>query len=472
MLTVKYTDESYEPVWSYYRGDDEKAQMLWQHPTGDIYLVLNLCASETGQQEQEFLPSGPNKDPSRQSYTALELEDMGGAQITTLVGPPAGKIATLEGDLSNMQLSTLLQSISMSKMTGCLRVSNPLGSANIFFEDGTPTHAESLEAKGDQAIIELVTWEEGEFHFYPDEKSLEKTVKRRVDGLLMEGVGLLDQNKYVKEQGLKPQSYLIRVNDRLTEEEFKTVLSNKGAPLDMDTQKRFYGFIDNASTFLDVLRRMPMIKNEWVPLMFNMLSCGLVRLSDTPPAGVVIQPVLNLPEFQIDRPAIQGVLRSITRPETGLLTYPAFLYMLEQDFTKSATLGIPLCLLVFEAKLRVGDALQSLPMQFIRECVKRVESAKRPIDVMGHFETFDFAIFMPNTQVKSAKVFAARLMEMLAADPFVPRPFGQLALFFGIAGAPEDTMELNVMLSAARECKRRGIEGGTPVTTLKELGQR
>src|SRR6185437_6170428 len=72
MLTVKCTDESYEPVWSYYRGDDDKAQMLWQHPTGDIYLVLNLCASETGQQEQEFLPSGPNKDPARQSYTALE----------------------------------------------------------------------------------------------------------------------------------------------------------------------------------------------------------------------------------------------------------------------------------------------------------------------------------------------------------------------------------------------------------------
>ena len=92
--------------------------------------------------------------------------------------------------------------------------------------------------------------------------------------------------------------------------------------------------------------------------------------------------------------------------------------------------------------------------------------------MIGHFETFDYALFMPNTQTKTAKVFAARVMEMLSADPFVPRPMGQLTLYFGISCAPEDTMDLPTMLSAAREAKRRGCESGSPVTTGKELGPR
>jgi hypothetical protein len=486
MLTVKLDSESYEPMWSYYRGDDDRAQMLWQHPTGDINLVLNLCAGETGQEGADYtsvsaiqhmhhlhpaVVDAP-KQTSNQPTLSAAADTLRMTGTTTGSGPLPGKIASLEGDLSNMQIPTLLQSINMSKMTGMLQITQASTVASIYFEDGVPTHAESPEATGDQAIVELITWEEGEFHFYPNDRKSDRTVKRRVDALLMEGVTLLDQNKYVKEQGLKPTSYLIRAHERITEDQFKQALT-KGAPLDFETQKRFYGFIDNISTLIDVLRRMPMIKIEWVPIMFNLLSCGLVKLSDTPPAGMVpVAPLVNLPPYEIDRVALQSVLKSITRQETGLFTYPAFLFMLEQEFSKAAALGMPLSLIVFEPKLRVGDASQPFPMQYVRELVRRIESVKRPFDVLGHFETFDYALYMPNTQLKGAKVFAARLMEMFSADPFVPRPLGVLTMFFGISSAPEDTMELPVLLSAAREGKRRSVETGSPVHTLRELGPR
>jgi hypothetical protein len=42
----------------------------------------------------------------------------------------------------------------------------------------------------------------------------------------------------------------------------------------------------------------------------------------------------------------------------------------------------------------------------------------------------------------------------------------------GISAAPEDTMDLASLLSAAKEAKRRGIETGTGVTVFRDIVQR
>lgn len=476
MLTVKCSDESYEPVWSYYRGDDDNAQMLWRHSTGDINLLQSLVASASdGHKEAAYITVSPGSVlPNQQPGAPPPMLDPSSTlqnikALSTTTG--GGKTATLEGDLSNMQIPTLLQSINMSRMTGCLRLTNQGNEASIWFDDGNPVHALTAETAGDPAIVELITWEDGDFHFYPNEKTSEKTVKRRVDGLLMEGVTLLDQNKFIKDRGVKAQSYLIRTQERITEEEFRQALM-KGAPLDFEKQKRFYSQIDNASTLFDVLRRMPMIKNEWVPLMFNMLACGLVTASDTPPVGVTVKKILDVPPFEIDRAAIAQVNKTLTRQETGIFTYPAFTFMLEREFSKCASLGIPLSLVIFEPCLRTNEGFQALPQNIVLPLLRKIESVKRPFDTLGHFETFEFGLFLPNTQTMSARVFMVRLIEMLASDPSMPRSGGQVTLVSGIASAPEDTMDLPVLISAAREGKRSAKETGTVVTTCRELGSR
>lgn len=489
MLTVLLTPESHEPLWTYYRGDDSRAQILWRHPTGDVNLVLNLCANETGTVGTDYqatsmlsgMPNAPQSQapPAMTTYQSLQPVSSipnsvmppnvtSGNQITTQAG--SNKTATLEGDLSNMQIPTLVQSINMSKMTGRLVIFDKGQQAMIYFVDGAPTHALTAECAGDAAIVELITWEEGQFHFYPNELTNERSVKKRVDSLLMEGVTLLDQNRYCKEQGVTLQSYLFRRNEGLTEEAFRAALT-RGAPLDIDTQKRFYSAVDGNS-LLDLLRKMPMTRNEWVPIMFNMLSCGLVGVSDTPPQGLVVRPVLAIPPFEIDRSAIQGVARTLMRPETNILTYPAFLYLLELEYTKCAGMGIPLSVVVFDLQLRVGTESQNLPLNFLREVLRRVESAKRPFDMLGHFELFQHAMFLPNTSAKSAKVFAVRLLELLAADSGIPKLAGQLSIAMGIASAPEDTPELAVLLAAAREAQRRCKETGSPLTLFSELNIR
>lgn len=502
MITVRLGEDQSEPVWTYYRGDDAQAQVLWRHTTGDVNLVFNLCSVESGgaasysavtMNPTQNLPHnqpGPSTSPPSTTRTTLDLhmqpptatlrdltpvsaqnqqqnQGMGGGTPGGMAAGMPGKTAIMQGDLANMQIPTLLQSIQMSKMTGCLQLQAAGSQAAIFFEDGNPTHATTPETAGDQAIVEMITWEDGSFHFYPNERTMDRTVKRRVETLLMEGITLLDQNKYCKDLGLRPQSYVVRKHSNITEEEFRTALT-RGAPIDIALQTKFYAQIDNSSTLLDILRRMPMVKNEWVPLMFNMLACGLAGVTDTPPAGVSVAPLLNIPPFEIDRAAIQGVVRQLTRPETGILAYPVLIYLLEIEFAKCAALGMPLSVLVFEPKLRVGDNMQPLPMQFIRELMRRLDQLKRPFDGLGHFEMFDYAMFLPNTPAKSAKVFAVRLMEIFGNDPFIPRPMGQLILYTGIAAAPEDTQELPVLLAAAREAKKRAVESGNLITSFRE----
>jgi GGDEF domain-containing protein len=495
MLTVVMTPQMSDPIWTYYSGDDPAtATILWRHPTGDVNLVLSLCAGQTGS-EVEFSATSKNDGMPKHIQKSLDqnttntYSNLQTLTTVTQIDPASfatapsaktsqntstlsgGKTATLEGDLSNMQVPTLLQSISMSKMTGKLVLGDKGVQAFIYFLDGNPVHAATDESSGDPAIVEMIIWEEGSFRFYPNEQTNDKTVKRRVDSMLMEGVTLLDQNRFLKDQGLSTQSWLYRKNPHLTEEEFRVALT-RGAPLDLDTQMRWYAQVEGAVTMLDMLRRIPMVKLEWIPIMFNMLSCGLLSVSDTPPAGIAVAPMLSIPPFPIDQAAINAVARTLVRPETGIFTYPAFLYFLQQEFAKCASMGMPLSVVVFDLALRVGNEQSQMPLNFANQVLRRMENVKRPFDTLGHFETFGYALFMPNTPSKGAKVFGSRLIELLGQDSGIPRVAGQAVVTMGVASAPEDTLDLALLLSAAREAKKRSSESGTSVTLFKEIQAR
>src|SRR5207253_471416 len=130
------------------------------------------------------------------------------------------------------QPPSLLQSIAIAKMTGRLLVQSDTDTAEIFFEDGTPVHAATREGGGESAIVDLMLWEVGDFQFMPDEKSNQKTVTRRLESLVMEGVSLLDQHRFLLGQNVKMESYMLRNHASLSEQDFEKAVS-KGAPVDL-----------------------------------------------------------------------------------------------------------------------------------------------------------------------------------------------------------------------------------------------
>lgn len=232
LLTVNSTPAA--TLWSMYHGDNSTAQPLWQYSSRDLGLIYSLVL-------QSFL-----EDPQ---ITPVHSGQVPSAAVTTgnnaVPSPPADlSKATLQGRLDpsakeGMQITGLVQSIQMSKMSGRLHLAHMTHSAQIYFHEGAPVHASSPDGVGDLAVVEIMTWEQGDFRFFPDENTSERTVNRRLDGMIMEGITLLDQDKFLRQQGLQADSYIVRKEARISPEEFKAKVS-QGAPLDLAAQMSMY----------------------------------------------------------------------------------------------------------------------------------------------------------------------------------------------------------------------------------------
>lgn len=446
-----------EPLWSLFQGEAMQA-LLWRHHSRDLALVHSLVFQAV-----------PDEMASAAGFGGVAGAKPPAAAPAVAVPLDTAK-ASLQGRLENMQMATLIQSIQMSNMSGRLFISDKGSNAQIFFVDGVPVHATTAEATGDLAVVETMTWEEGDFKFYPGESTEDRTIKRRLDAMIMEGITFLDQKKYLNSQGLKPESYLVRKDAHITVDEFRNRLA-KGAPLDLQVQKVFYDMIDGRSRLQDILQRRFMTKAEWLPILFNFVSCGLINISETSPSA---GSAAGLAGTEVDRTMIQNVLRTLVRGETGMFTYPAFLFLLEQEFSKSVVLSIPLSILIFEARLpgAAGETPQPLPIPALREVTHRIEALKRPFDVVAHYETFDFAVMLPGTSAKKARVVANMIADILTNSPVIQGQTRPLLLACGIASAPEDTQEMSKLMSAAREAKNKAKEQRVPARAFGELIQK
>jgi diguanylate cyclase (GGDEF)-like protein len=484
IIAVCFEPEYSEPTWTLTTGDGNRVTVIFKMQQTDVTFVQTVI-------ESQCLGTDVGEAISRRSQTTgteLNLKagmpnprDTGtmafGITMATLHGiPPAQNAvpeaesqsapAALEGDLQNMPIPNLLQSIAMSKMTGRLAVKSSKGGGELFFEKGAPVHAVAADAQGDLAILESLTWEEGKFRFFEREQTIERSVKKRLDSLLMEGIGLLDQLKYLQNTGVKMETYLFRKLPNLTEKEFEHRVS-QFIPMDMNLQKQFYQSVDNTSTLFEILRRRPLVKTEWVPILFNLLHADLIAFSDKPPAGVR----MGLMEVQsLDRTQIQGVMSKLVRPETGLYTYPMFLFFLEQEFHRYERLNVPFSIVLFDMRLRDAMGLQPMSGPLLNEAVRRLISVRRNLDIIAHFETFDFAAILPHTTTDSAAFFAQRVIELIMQSPLAPNLHPtHISLSFGVAGVPEDCDDPAFLIAAAKEARTRASQSTIPICLFKNI---
>ncbi len=474
-LVVTCSRETGEVTWNLLVGEGREEVQAWTYSTGDIALVLNLVLSESTSSMQ---------DAANQSFLLGESNErnagMAGSYSTSLMGlqsitssstklpvfqaSRALRAPTMEGTLEDMPIPTLLQSIAMGKMTGKLTITNEQTGAELFFVEGELVHAQVLNLKGDLAIMELVTWDSGRFFFYRDERTDQKTVAKRVDAILMESVTLLDQSKFLLDSGLKMESYITKKDAALTEAEFEERVKKRGAPCDIALQKQFYLRLDGNSTLFDILRERPMVKKDWVPVLFNMLKCDLVSLSEKPQ---VKDKASLLESTALDRAAIDGVIRSLKRSDTGIISYPVFQYFIEHEFSRFQFYANPFSVIIFEIWL-MGEKLEALPVQATAEMAKRIGNVKRSIDTLAHFETLNYALLLPNTETASAAILAHRILEVLTGSALVPGG-RKLAVAFGIAGIPEDCRDVGLLLSAAKVAKNVAQRSEFPIIMFKDL---
>lgn len=379
-------------------------------------------------------------------------------------GVKSVKEGPFSGAVKESGFSEILHSIALSKSGGRLSVEDRSLTAELFFEEGIPVHASVLDIKGDTAILELLTWTAGNYQFNPQERAPEQTVRNSLELLIDQGMKLNDRYRELTKVGLKPESYLYRTNPALTEAEFEEHI-DKTMALNMNQQKWFYQQIDDRSTLFDILRRHSMPRSQWVPLLLSLVRGTLVEVSDKQ-----VAPGGTLESAGIDKKLVGIAAKSLTNQDTGLVTYPMFLFLLEQEYARFDRNGLPLCTIIFDVAIRQPDGIVPIPnAEVIRQLGNSWKELVRTFDVVAHYQTSQYAMLLPYTDCASAIVVANRVVATLAEIKVDGMERSSFLVACGIAGIPEDCRDPGHLLSASTEALKISKLKGSPVVAYSSL---
>jgi CheY-like chemotaxis protein len=110
--------------------------------------------------------------------------------------------SVLRGSLAQMNVMDLLQSLDMGHKTCALTLSNNGEKCEMFFSDGQINHALYGNLKGDEAVYKVMAWTGGNFEINFAGSSTQQTTTRSTQGLLLEGLRLLDESNRDAEENV------------------------------------------------------------------------------------------------------------------------------------------------------------------------------------------------------------------------------------------------------------------------------
>ena len=110
--------------------------------------------------------------------------------------------SVLRGNLAQMNVMDLLQSLDMGHKTCSLVLSNNGDKCELYFNDGQINHAVYGALKGDEAVYKVLLWTGGNFEIDFNGSSREQTTTRSTQGLLLEGLRLLDESNRDAEENV------------------------------------------------------------------------------------------------------------------------------------------------------------------------------------------------------------------------------------------------------------------------------
>ena len=100
----------------------------------------------------------------------------------------------VRGSLSQMNVIDLMQSLEMGRKSCKLSLSNQGDKCEVFFVEGQVKHATYGSLVGDPAVFKVLRWTGGNFQLDFDGKTDKETTQLNTQGLLMEGLRLLDES--------------------------------------------------------------------------------------------------------------------------------------------------------------------------------------------------------------------------------------------------------------------------------------
>jgi hypothetical protein len=95
---------------------------------------------------------------------------------------------SLIGTLNDVRLADVLRLFGSTRKTGLLTATAPGREALVRLERGVVVNAVSGRLQGDDAVIDLFGWGDGQLTFVPEEKAVDRNVTKTVELLVEEGL--------------------------------------------------------------------------------------------------------------------------------------------------------------------------------------------------------------------------------------------------------------------------------------------
>jgi CheY-like chemotaxis protein len=101
----------------------------------------------------------------------------------------------VRGSLAQMNVIDLVQSLEMGRKSCLLTLTNDGDKCDLYFSEGQVQHAAYGSLTGDEAVFKVLRWTGGNFQIHFDVKTKQQSTTLNTQGLLMEGLRLLDEAK-------------------------------------------------------------------------------------------------------------------------------------------------------------------------------------------------------------------------------------------------------------------------------------
>jgi CheY-like chemotaxis protein len=110
----------------------------------------------------------------------------------------------VRGSLAQMNVIDLMQSLEMGRKSCQLTLTNEADKCEVFFVEGQVKHATYGALVGDPAVFKVLRWTGGNFQLDFEGKTDKETTQLNTQGLLMEGLRLLDES--ARDGGSEPEA--------------------------------------------------------------------------------------------------------------------------------------------------------------------------------------------------------------------------------------------------------------------------
>src|SRR6266481_8600396 len=101
----------------------------------------------------------------------------------------------VRGSLAQMNVIDLVQSLEMGRKSCALTLTLDRDKCEMYFKEGQVTHAVYGSLTGDPAVFKVLGWTGGNFQINFEGKTGKQTTTLNTQGLLMEGLRMLDESR-------------------------------------------------------------------------------------------------------------------------------------------------------------------------------------------------------------------------------------------------------------------------------------